>query len=1303
MRHREILAGAAFIWALEFICCGSSAAVGAGKDASSADALEQDVTQGALRVEKGGTVVECPLKHTDVKAQISGFIARVTVTQTFANPYDEKIEAVYVFPLPHKAAVDDMTMVIGDRRIVGLIKRRAEAREIYEQALAHGAAAALLEQERPNIFTQSVGNIPPKQEVRIEISYVDVLDYDMGTYSFHFPMVVGPRYIPGGATSAIAPVPPELQGKVGELDKNRVAEGPDKPKGTGWAPDTTRVPDASRITPPVLKPGFRNGHDISLSVTLDAGVPIRDLKSPNHQAQIERQGGSRATAVLPAGDSIPNKDFVLTYGVVGEKPEMAVLGHTDGKAGYFMLMIQPREDEQLKKSPPRELVFLVDVSGSMSGAPTEKVKETMAKLLRLCKPQDMVQVITFESQSRKLFEKPIPCTGENIEKAVNFTQSVSGGGGTEMLKGIRLAIDEPLDKERMRIVILLTDGFIGNEAEIIAAVGRGCGDRIRFWCIGIGSSPNRFLLDGVARQGGGMAKVVGLNQDAGETAEDIMTRIHRAQLANIRIDWGGVRVTETYPAKIPELWAGRPVVLYGLYGNGGQEATLTVSGDVEGTAVSWPLKVTFPQKEPANDVLAKVWARNKIEDLMQQTYYAGSPEVEELVTDIALEYRLMSQYTSFVAVDEKDAATLKTPARPPRRMLVPVPLPEGVQFEGIFGAPGKDMDALETGAKVDASKLAAKSQFSPKFKQGVSKLYARRDRGARQVGGWSSAAMPSATPRAPATMAPANPAPVNMPMARAMSSPVEEAAEPFADPETAARPSGYGYFADVVQAQGGAIERRAQSVLKRAQNLRTNDVAAARSQFVLSYLLDTAAGNSGQSAGDTAAASLRAIQEIDRSLATSWQKDVPALGKTLDLVIRDRPISETLYEVSQAAGIPIQLVRGSLVDASVVMNSRDVRITYLDLRHATVAQALDWILLPNRMNWWVSKGSVFAGASRRAPGESAWVYDVSLLVIPSDEEMKGVKDSDRATKTATKSADEFRKAVAKALSLKDDALAWYGPGLLLVFADEGTHTAAASLFHNLATPAATVEPGLVELQKVASRRAAVGQGAADKWLAALERSRTLHALDSFSWRLLSAAARGRLDVEALTEIQVAWKRAETAKLVMEHQGAVVARSAWSIVEAARLLPKERELTDLASTAQDVLRKAADAAADALKKSPQDSGTFARSLYLAMALGGDADYAARIRPLLEKSGQEQQAIAAALLSPDKDVNGKALADVVAKGVQGDDMVMLAALACRRVGGDTWNAFRAGARDLLGNQPLSGGVVVAVNSLAGSPMH
>ena len=690
------------------------------------DTMDHDVTQGALRVKTEDEIVECPLKHTDVKATISGFIARVTVTQTFHNPFDEKIEAVYVFPLPHTAAVDDMTMVMGERRIIGLIKRRDEARAAYERAIEQGATASLLEQERPNIFTQSVGNIKPGEEIHIEISYVDVLNYDMGSYEFHFPMVVGPRYIPGAPTSKKPDLRKELKGKVGEIEDPEV-EGPMEgtdPSGTGWSPDTTRVPDASRITPPVLKPGYRTGHDISLSVSLEAGVPVKDIDIVNHKAMLKRLGASGAVAEISPADSIPNKDFVMKYAVVGEKPEMAVLAHSKGAdQGYFMLMIQPKLDAELVKAPPREVVFLVDVSGSMSGEPTEKVKEAMRHFFRLSKPDDTVQVITFAGSANRLFEKPVPATEENVSRTLHFTQQIQAGGGTEMLKGIRMVLNEPVDPERVRIVVMLTDGYIGNEAEIIEEVGKRVGDQVRFWAIGIGSSPNRFLIDGVAKQGGGMSGVIEIETDPKELVSQIVERIHRAQLAKIQIDWNKLSVSEIFPRRIPELWAGRPVIVFGRYADGGK-TRIKLTGVAEGKPLSYSLDVTLPREQPKHGVLSKMWARKKIEDISAQMYYADSPEVIEEITQVALAYRLMSQYTSFVAVDESEVQLASQKAKPPRQVLVPVPLPAGVEFDGIFGG----NDTLKADASVSYMQSSRTGSltlsYSPTSPQGSSSVRA---------------------------------------------------------------------------------------------------------------------------------------------------------------------------------------------------------------------------------------------------------------------------------------------------------------------------------------------------------------------------------------------------------------------------------------------------------------------------------------------------------------------------------------------------------------------------------------------------
>ena len=1315
---------AAAAWAVETTPAGPDAL------AKQIAAMTKDVTQGALRItKKDGQVVECPLKHTDVTAEISGFLARVKVVQTFHNPLDEKIEAVYVFPLPHKAAVDDMTMVIGARKIVGIIKRRAAARAIYEAALARGATAALLEQERPNIFTQSVGNIKPNQEVKIEISYVDVLEYDMGVYTFHFPMVVGPRYIPGGPTSKIPPVPPELKGKVGELDKRKVREGTETPKGTGWSPDTGRVPDASRITPPVLKPGVRNGHDISLSVRLDAGVPIRDIRSPNHKVAMERMGPSQAAAAIAPSDAIPNKDFVLKYAVVGAKPEMAVLSHTDAAGrGYFLLMIQPQEDERLKQSPPREIAFLIDVSGSMSGKPMAKVRDAMQGLLKLTKPADTLQVITFAGGSQKLFPKAVPCTPENVGKALQVTEGLRGGGGTEMLKGIKMAINDPLDPKRVRIVIMLTDGYIGNEAEIIEEVGRRCGDQIRFWCIGIGQSPNRFLVDGVAKQGGGMAKVLGLGDDTHPLVTEVMHRIHRAQLAKITIDWGALRVFETYPAKIPELWAGRPVIVFGMYEAGGSSG-IAVNGRVEGEPVSWPLHVELSAREPRNDVLAKVWARHKIEELMHQTFYAGSPQVEETVTSIALEYRLMSQYTSFVAVDESELGTMVEPARPPRRMLVPVPIPEGTRFEGFFGGADADGDLLFAGGLRRAPSAGAApmdglstSYFSVAPRKSASLRALNRRYGGR---------VPAYAPALPLTQLRS--------ASLARSSAKRKASGRYTatyglqlggatrswafgthagealleEREATAALAGtfgdfdadHGYTANVLGAHAAGTAKRAAEVLKAAQKLHENgDLTGARTKFAFAYLLDSVAVGYRRSDGKTAAAALEGILKAGETLLKTWTKDMPALNKHLDLVIRDASVDEALETVAGAVGLKVKLLSGSVEDAAALIGRKRLRVTYLDLRGATAIQAFDWILMPVRMAWWVEKDTVTAGTVCRSGTESAWVYDVSLTALPSAKELAKIKDNKQRVEAARKAADAFLAAVRKHLGAGDEAAVWYGPGQLLVVGAPAVHVAAARLFADLADPDAKLEGDVLTLHAITSKRAVDRKDAAAKILEASETARVAGVLGRFSWQLRAAAARGRLDLEALTELEVAWKDPSTDRLLKGPGAGVALRSLWAVTEASGALPNETELASLAKAAR---RRSESAARDALKaldESPDDAPAFYKVLYAALAIADDADFRSRARAALA-AGKGKNArlaqfrvVAASLLAPAGEIDSEALAGLLTQPLRGNDMVALTALACRRAGGSAWDTFRAESRSILGDQPLDGSVVVLVNSLA-----
>ncbi len=398
-----------------------------------------------------------PLKHTDVSIQVSGPLARAQVTQQFENPYPDKIEAVYTFPLPQSAAVDAMTLRVGDRVVKGTIKKREEARAMYEAAKRRGNVAGLLDQERPNIFTQSVANIFPGEKITVTIGYVETLSYGDGVYSVMFPMVVGPRYIPGQPIAQVYPL------------------------GEGWAYDTDQVPDASHITPPVLKPGTRSGHDLSMSVKIDAGVPIQQVQSTTHDIIVNHSTASQADVHLKHEATIPNKEFILTYAVAGEDIHDAVLTHRNGEDGFFTLLLQPPDRVKTDEVTPKELVFVLDTSGSMSGFPIEKAKETMRLAIDGLNPRDTFNVITFAGDTHILFPEPVPATQANVRKAQAFLASRSGGGGTDMRKAIRAALEPSDSQEHVRIVCFMTDGYIGNDMHSGRSAETSQRPRFFFW------------------------------------------------------------------------------------------------------------------------------------------------------------------------------------------------------------------------------------------------------------------------------------------------------------------------------------------------------------------------------------------------------------------------------------------------------------------------------------------------------------------------------------------------------------------------------------------------------------------------------------------------------------------------------------------------------------------------------------------------------------------------------------------------------------------------------------------------------
>jgi Ca-activated chloride channel family protein len=590
--------------------------------------------------------IPLPLKHTDVYGQVSGYVATVEVIQQFHNPYDEKIEAVYVFPLPQNAAINEFIMTIGERKIRGIIRERQEAEEIYAQAKSQGYVASLLTQERPNIFTQKVANIEPNKQIDVNIKYFNTLAYVDGSYEFVFPMVVGPRYNPPGFTDGVGAVAHGKHGISGQKTEVQY-----------------------------LKPNQRSGHDIAVTVNIDAGVKIEDIKCKSHVITQNTTSPESVTVKLSELDSIPNKDFVLRYKVASDRVKSSLVSHRDQRGGFFTLMLYPPENLSHLQRAPMEMIFVLDCSGSMSGKPMALAKKAMTRALKQLRIDDTFQVIRFSNNASQLGPEPILAIPENIRKGLKYVKQLRGSGGTEMIEGIKAALDFPHDPERLRVVSFMTDGYIGNEAQILAAVHNKLGAS-RIFSFGVGSSTNRYLLDRMAKIGKGAVAYVGLNDSAVDAVDSFYKCISHPALTDVTIDWGQMEVSDIYPRQIPDLFVGRPVILTGRF-EGQVPTTVTVNGWAAGSDRQFEVSFDPAESADRHEGIACVWARKKIEILASRTLYDNDPELPEQIKHVALEYGLMSAYTAFVAVD----SSRTTEGDHGVTVAVPVPVPDGVRYE----------------------------------------------------------------------------------------------------------------------------------------------------------------------------------------------------------------------------------------------------------------------------------------------------------------------------------------------------------------------------------------------------------------------------------------------------------------------------------------------------------------------------------------------------------------------------------------------------------------------------------------------
>lgn len=605
---------------------------------------------------------QLPLKSTSAAVSIAGVIADVKVTQVYQNEGKNPLEAVYVFPASTRASVYGMKMTIGERTIVAKIQEREKARQDYEQAKQEGKSASLLEQQRPNVFQMNVANILPGDLIKVELSYTELLIPTAGIYELVYPTVVGPRY------------------------SNMPEAG--APSSEKW------------VQNPYLHQGESPTYQFDITVDLAGSMPIQDVTCDTHKVNVSFDGPALASVKLDPSEKFRgNKDFILKYRLAGGKIESGLLLYSGEKENFFLLMVQPPERVKTEDIPPREYVFIVDVSGSMRGFPLEISKKLLKDLIGNLGPSDKFNVLLFAGTSAILSEQSLPATSENITRAIQFIDMQQGGGGTELLPALNHALGLKGTESYSRSMVIVTDGYVHVEKEAFDLIRNRLGEANMF-AFGIGSSVNRFLIEGMARVGMGEPFVITKPEEAPGKAEKFREYIQTPVLTNIRANFGGFDVYDAEPPAIPDVLAERPLILFGKW-NGSPKGTVKITG-LSGTQ-DYVKTVDVSQAKPleVNAALPYLWARHRISLLSDYNKVYRDDDTVKEVTRLGLTYNLLTEYTSFVAIDtlvrRKDGklTTVKQA----------LPLPEGVSDSAVGGISLKASRSLPRGMSMPAMEL----------------------------------------------------------------------------------------------------------------------------------------------------------------------------------------------------------------------------------------------------------------------------------------------------------------------------------------------------------------------------------------------------------------------------------------------------------------------------------------------------------------------------------------------------------------------------------------------------------------------
>lgn len=556
-----------------------------------------------------------PLKSTDVKVNITGVIADVEIVQTYENMGAIPINAKYIFPASTNAAVHGMKMIIGEEIIVARVQEKKDAQKIFDQAKKKGKSASLLKQHRPNVFSMNVANIMPGDTIEIRLKYTELMVPADNTYGFVYPAVVGPRYA--------------------GIDESDASES------NGW------------VKNPYLKKGKDSKTEFNIEVNISSGIPVHELVCSTHRTHIKWENETLANVTLSDPEDFGgDRDFILKYRLTGKKIESGLIlyeGEDDEK--FFLLMVQPPERMKKSEIPPREYIFVVDISGSMNGFPLDTAKKLLKNLIGGLRQNDLFNVILFAGGSKVLSSSSSLATPSNINKAIRFISNERGGGGTELYSALKMGLALPGRENISRSMIIVTDGYIAAERDVFKLISENL-DRTNVFSFGIGSSVNRFLIEGMAKAGQGEPFIVTRPEESLDVAEKFRKYIEAPALTNIKVEYDGFDAYDIEPPSIPDLFAKRPVVVFGKW-NGEKIGRIKVTG-VGGEGIyHQAFDVSESDDRKTNDALRYLWARNRIHRISDYNINGGGSENRQEVTSLGISYNLLTAYTSFVAVSEK--------------------------------------------------------------------------------------------------------------------------------------------------------------------------------------------------------------------------------------------------------------------------------------------------------------------------------------------------------------------------------------------------------------------------------------------------------------------------------------------------------------------------------------------------------------------------------------------------------------------------------------------------------------------------